>query len=489
MVFLIGISGGILAGIGLSQGGVIFVFLSLALLWEAKTNPLAGSLWGFVALLISHRWLLALHPLNWLGISENLSFPIALLIWSGCGLLGAFLVGFWCLIGKLPFFVKGSEISKRHQFLAAFSLSLIWGLAEVLLAKGPLFWFGLGGSLLPDDRWLAGLARWIGAGGLASLQLLIGWWLWKMFLALKKGLPWLRLFAIGCLAISFAHILGWGLLVSYDDFSTAKRVALWQPNIPIRKKFSREQLDNLPIALQSSLDKALEAKADLMVAPEGTLFADQELLKEAPIDLLSGGFRWVENKQRSSVLVFNQGDISHINAIDKYRLVPLGEWMPSFPGFSFKGLSFVGNLEPGEASRLLKWEGSPLAVAICYEITDGSAIAKATLNGAKWILSISNLDPYPIALQRQFLALAQLRSIESGRELISVGNTGPSSLVLRSGKVQQVLNPFQEGVGITEVHFSRKISGYVRWGEMPLIISLCFSLFVVFVKNKNLIRD
>ncbi|MFS6828334.1 hypothetical protein [Cyanobium sp. ATX-6F1] len=36
--------------------------------------------------------------------------------------------------------------------------ALLWGLAETLLAKGPLFWMGLGGAALPGDPALAGLA-------------------------------------------------------------------------------------------------------------------------------------------------------------------------------------------------------------------------------------------------------------------------------------------------------------------------------------------
>ena len=54
-------------------------------------------------------------------------------------------------------------------------LALIWGLTEVGLARGPLFWLGVGGSLLPLDPALAGLSRWIGSGGLAALMIIFGW--------------------------------------------------------------------------------------------------------------------------------------------------------------------------------------------------------------------------------------------------------------------------------------------------------------------------
>ena len=83
----------------------------------------------------------------------------------------------------------------------------------------------------------------------------------------------------------------------------------------------------------------------------------------------------------------------------------------------------------------------PAAVAICYEIADGLALARAAADGATWLLAIANLDPYPLQLQKQFLALAQLRAIETGRDLLSVGNTGPTALISANGAVQWLLAP------------------------------------------------
>ena len=55
----------------------------------------------------------------------------------------------------------------------------LWGLVEVGLARGPLFWIGLGSAPLPGDRSLAGLAALGGAGLVAALQLAIGWCGWR----------------------------------------------------------------------------------------------------------------------------------------------------------------------------------------------------------------------------------------------------------------------------------------------------------------------
>ena len=107
-------------------------------------------------------------------------------------------------------------------------------------------------------------------------------------------------------------------------------------------------------------------------------------------------------------------------------------------------------------------------MAICYELSDGAAIARAVGHGAEWLLAIANLDPYPLLLQRQFLALAQLRSIETNRPLLSVANTGPTAAVSATANVEQLLEPMQPGLAITKLEPLIGMTPYVFWGERPL---------------------
>ncbi len=476
LAWIAGVFGGIFTGIGFSQGGLIFTFLGTALLWSSKEFPIAGFLWGGIVILLSHSWLLFLHPLTWIGVPEAFSLPLTILIWLFCGLFGAVLVGGWSFFGEINFFEKYRKGSLKNQFSYVFVLSIIWGLGEALLAKSPFFWFGLGSAFLPDDRYLAGLARWFGEGGLASLQLLIGWWIWKTLFFVRKRLPWFRLFSWGILLVFASHCFGM-ILLSNDNSSGVNRVAVWQTNIPTREKFSDYRLAILPTSIRDALDNAKKLKADWMVAPEGTI-PNSKLSFPTPIPLLSGGFRWVGKEQRSSLLAFNKGNTHFSKAIDKHRLVPLGEWIPSFDWLNFNGLSFVGGIHPGNSSRLLSWqEGAPVSVAICYEISDGNALSRANLEGAQWILAIANLDPYPIALQRQYLALAQLRSIESARDLISVANTGPTAIISSNGNIESLIPAFNEGVSAVDIHLSTKSSIYSRFGELPLILALIISFW------------
>ncbi len=469
--------GGLIAGFAVGQLGIVFIAPALALLWDVSCFPWATGLWGGVAVLVSHRWLLSLHPLTWIGVPSFLSFPIAFLILIFCSLMAFVLVGFWGWLGQTISKTLNFEGVIRGNISFALFMSSLWGLSEVLLARLPFFWIGLGGSLLPGDLPLAGLARLFGSGGLAVVQLLIGWWIWRIFVFWKYGFSLKRLVSLGLFCLFVSHGIGWGLLHSELEASSNSSIALWQSSIPTRVKFSYGQKLLTSKSLQKALDNAEALKADFLVAPEGTLVAGQNLLAPSPLKALVGGFRWVRGEQRSSLLFFQEGNLNPELAIDKNRLVPLGEWLPALPGGSFNGLSAVGGLQSGEASRLLKWDGPSIAVAICYEIANGTALAKAVSNGAKWILTVANLDPYPKLLQNQFLVLAQLRAIETSRDLISVANTGPSSKISANGEEYKVLEPFSSGIGLAGLNTYLSITPYVFWREFPLFILLFTSLF------------
>ena len=125
-------------------------------------------------------------------------------------------------------------------------------------------------------------------------------------------------------------------------------------------------------------------------------------------------------------------------------------------------------MEAGASSRYSGTEFGPVGVAICYELSNGRALAAATAAGAEWLLTIANLDPYPEQLQRQFLALAQLRAIESGRDLLSVGNTGPTALVRADGVVQRLLPSGDEGVASADLYRRTRKPPYVQlMGQVP----------------------
>ena len=183
--------------------------------------------------------------------------------------------------------------------------------------------------------------------------------------------------------------------------------------------------------------------------------------------------------QRSSLLLVDPDQQRGRALLDKHRLVPLGESLPPLPAVLAGGLSADGGLHPGDASRLMRGFFPPGAAAICYEISDGRALAAAVRSGGQWLLSIANLDPYPVQLQTQFLALARLRAIETGRDLMSVANTGPTAVVHADGQVDRLLPAGRAGVERGDLQLRSALTLYTSVGEMPLLGLLVLSLIGV----------
>ena len=126
-----------------------------------------------------------------------------------------------------------------------------------------LFWIGVGGSVLPLDRPLAGLARWLGSGGLALLQLLWGWGLWQISRRGWQGWPlWLT-------SVVLTHALG-ALLLTPPAAIGELRLAAWQPAVPTREKFTPERQQRLRSQLLGALQLADALGGQALVAPEGT---------------------------------------------------------------------------------------------------------------------------------------------------------------------------------------------------------------------------
>jgi apolipoprotein N-acyltransferase len=455
--------GGLLAGLALPPWGCPpLLWLALLPLWALGPRPAA--LWGAVAVLLSHRWLLWLHPLDWVGVPPGLSLPLCVVLWLTLGAVGAALVSAWRLVVQL----WGVDRWSTALFAAA-----IWGVGEVWLAEGPLFWIGLGSAALPGDPALAGLAQWIGAGGLAAVQLLLAWWLWRVCSAgwAGRGLFW-RSAAAWLLMVVVLHVWGWGLLQAVplaDRGSRPTRLLVLQPAIPTREKFSWMQQRALQRRLAVAQRQAQDLGAAVLLLPEGALALGQQLPEPAPVEVLSGGFRESGAELRSALLRFAPGAVDAAAAIDKHRLVPLGEWIPGSAWLSWAGLSAVGGVSAGDASRLLDRPNGAIGVAICYEIADGAGLATAAREGAGWLLASANLDPYPAQLQRQFAALAQLRAIETGRWVVSAANTGPSLAVDPRGHVRHRLDGEGPDTLLVEVQSKTGLTGYSRVGEWPLL--------------------
>ena len=341
------VAGGIIGGLSISSNlWIIFMPISLSILWSGFDRRYSNFLWGFSLILISHYWLLYLHPLTWLGFSWISSILISNIILIFCSLLGGFFVLLWGLAGN-KIISKNDIFSKKYTFvfMRVTLVALLWALGEVFISQTSFLWIGIGESLIPGDLYLAGLARLIGSPGVCFIIILLGFWIFFVYERWKRNLNINKVFLFGFLIIFCLHLLG-GYLIHPNNFrNSLYPIAIWQTNIPTREKLIlNNQKTNDQILLQQ--DKALSKSAQLLVVPEGTLKTNFHFQDPSKINTLIGGFRIEKDSIRNSLLAFKEGDKFYSNFLDKYRLVPLGERIPKI-FHKFLNLSSLGGIEPG----------------------------------------------------------------------------------------------------------------------------------------------
>ena len=479
------VAGGIIGGLSISSNlWIIFMPISLSILWSGFDRRYSNFLWGFSLILISHYWLLYLHPLTWLGFSWISSILISNIILIFCSLLGGFFVLLWGLAGN-KIISKNDIFSKKYTFvfMRVTLVALLWALGEVFISQTSFLWIGIGESLIPGDLYLAGLARLIGSPGVCFIIILLGFWIFFVYERWKRNLNINKVFLFGFLIIFCLHLLG-GYLIHPNNFrNSLYPIAIWQTNIPTREKLIlNNQKTNDQILLQQ--DKALSKSAQLLVVPEGTLKTNFHFQDPSKINTLIGGFRIEKDSIRNSLLAFKEGDKFYSNFLDKYRLVPLGERIPKI-FHKFLNLSSLGGIEPGNQKRYFEWENSPpFAAIICYEITDGLKIKNAVQDGSKFILAIANLDPYPSKIFNQYLSLVRMRSIENNIDTVIASNTGPSGLIRNDGRIGKLMDSNKEDHQVVYTQLLNKKTFYTHYGIWPLIITFIFlSIYIYFFQD------
>ena len=482
------ILGGSIGGLGVANNlWIILMPFALFIMWFGVGNKYSNFFWGFSFVFVSHFWLFHLHPLTWLGFPWILSILIPITILIICSMIGGSFVLSWSwitgkFISKKDFFSRQPPITCWIRIIL---MSLIWAFGELILTQTSLFWIGVGESLIPGDLFLAGLARWFGTAGICSLQILLGFWIFLIFERWRRKLEFRKLLIVGIIVLISLHTIG-ALILIPKKYSANYSVAIWQTNIPTRKKLSISDKEIIN-RLNREQKKALSQNADLLIAPEGTLRENSILKNDSEINSLIGGFRKDKNVLKSSLLAFQKGDKLPSAFIDKTRIVPLGEKVPRF--LNSMGLSSIGGIDSGSKSRLFEWvKTPPFAVAICYEITDGLKIKNAIQNGGELILSIANLDPYPPILFKQFLSLARMRSIENKRDIIIASNTGPSGLIKNDGSIHKLFNYHDEQTKTLETTLLNEPTFYNKYGNKPLFV-IFILLFSYVILNKKLTNN
>ena len=421
---------------------------------------------------------------SWVYVSihgyGNASVPLALL------LTGLF-VAFMALVFSLPFYIYGRWFS-RHPLGLLSAFPALWLLGEWLrswlLTGFPWLYLGYGHL----DTWLAGWAPVVGVMGLSLILCLtaglIAYWLQFLFCRRQERQDRRPS------RISLLLLLLWplGLALKPVDWTHPQgsplSLGMVQPNIPQELKwdpaFVQPTLDRL-----KSLSEALWDK-DLIIWPEAAIpqvyHQMQPFMEELEVqarasqtglisgiiyDDLSAGQGWVYHNT-----LVGLGDAQGL--YHKQRLVPFGEYMPL--EVWLRGLIDFFDLPtsiitPGPAQQTgLQLGELNIAPFICYEIVYPDQVARDA-RGSQLLLTVSNDAWFADSIgPLQHLQMAQMRALETGRDLARGTNNGVSALVDHKGRIKARGAQFVEETLSGELQPRTGLTPFMRWGTWPVLI-------------------
>ncbi len=494
--------------------------------------------WAWVYNGVTLRWIFGLHPLTWLGVPEGPSRAIALLCWIAVTVWGSLLpllwmgamgwlqsrihqpwaliaagTGLWCAIdwgmSCSPLYWNPIALSQSPGNPMILHLGRwggpLWITAVLVAVNGLLACFLGGPRRLPLGR--RSQRERLGPESRDSTR--SGW----LALALLLGVHGLGAVLMG----GAAPVLGQPGALTAETAQESLRLGIIQGNVPTRIKLT-------PKGQAASIDRYLNgygalalAGVDAVLMPEGALpfvleeaiavtedlndvFAQVRQTRPRPPVAWVGAFGFQEGHYTQSLFGFDpapqrevdtqtQGqtgtpidrpiDLAITPRYDKVKLVPLGEYIPlaSTLGAVLERLSpLPQGMRPGDFGQRFQTPWGLAAVEICYEPAFSAVVRRQVAQGARFILSSSNLDPYSEVLMAQSEAHDVMRAIETDRWIARATNTGYSGFITPHGQVIG-RSPAHEQVRLVQsIGLRQSTTPYVRWGgwtSLPLFMLPC----------------
>lgn len=357
---------------------------------------------------------------------------------------------FMALLFCIPFYIYGKWFN-LHRFALTLAFPACWMLGEWirtwLLTGFP--WLFLGYAHL--DTWLAG---WAPVAGVISISFflamtsgVIAEWIWR-YKSERNDIP---------LIVTSVAVMGfWAIGAGLKSVTWAEReetpisVAMVQPNVDQSIKLSFDP-ESTTATLNQLRDLSQELWTnDWVIWPEAAIptsltFHDalpflEEINKQAAVHesaLFTGVIYEDRDKRRyyNSIVGLGNG----YGFYHKRRLVPFGEYVPlenhlrGLIEFFNLPTSFI-HLGPQDQHGLIA-NGVRITPAVCYEIVYPDLIANSARE-TQVLLNVSNLGWFLDSIQsKQFMQMAQMRALETGRYLVYSTNNGPSAIIDNKGRI------------------------------------------------------
>lgn len=467
------------------------LFALAPLLWYARRNEAKKSarVWFFSGLFF---WV---ATLSWMPaiVKNGGPWPLVVLGW---GVLAAYCALYFAAFGYLSAaiwsWVKGRSYGYRIVSILLVE-PILWCGLELIRSRfgGGFAWNQLG--MIPIANGFGSLAAFGGVYLCSAVVILINGTIasivermWKPDLTLPK--------AARPLETLLPFLLIWGMYqlpVTLPEPKEEIKVGLLQRNFPCC--FSEAEKED-PCEVYSGLVSFVShIRPDLLVLSESAMsefgrvnssgavaFADFLRERTGARGIIAGGARFFAKEEFNSVGLYTDNGI---RIYDKVHLVPFGEFIPGDKVFkALQKLAPVGSCTPGKLETL-DFDGHRLGIAICYEDTDSAQIRRLAEMGAELLVFVTNDSWFSQSVEAlQHASAAVARSLETGLEVVRVGNSGVSGTITPDGRASWITDaqgrPLidEKGTMVDKVRYRSSNTLYVLVGDKPLI--LLFSLLI-----------
>ncbi len=334
--------------------------------------------------------------------------------------------------------------------------------------------------------------------GLAPLG---GVWLLSFAFALAAGFLAERRLAAALATVLAAHAAGLASRALAPAAAAPgdppRTAAIIQGSIPQDEKWVLENFERAFAGHLALSREATREPVDLILWPETALPvlieyepAYRERVQSLALDtgavLLVGGMGFEPPRRGAPFEVYNSvfpiaPDGSIGARYDKARLVPFGEYVPLRPLlgplFALAGGLAQIDASPGPGPRVLELPklgpDHALAPLICYEVLYPDLVRRAVRDGARVLANFTNDAWYGrSSAPHQFLAIAALRSAETGRAMLRAANTGVSAFIDADGAIASETAIFEPAALRGRIDLASGQTLYVRLGDWVVWASL-----------------
>ena len=348
-------------------------------------------------------------------------------------------------------------------------------------------------ALVSTPALLGSLPVW-GATGLGWAVLTLGSGLWAV------RIPGGRRISVAVCGLSLALAVVFTLAAPpFIPSGDAVDVGVIQPGTSLEEKWDPDEWQGMEDRVWQITRATAAAGAEVVLWPESALpyRVDSDPVYAAMLTTLARTTETVlvvnsvagsaEQGFTNSAYVVGADGVDPIH-YDKMRLVPFGEYVPSWARTAFTDalVREVGNFTPGARPQLLDI-GLPLGMAVCYEVVFPGLITREVRDGAEILATLTNDGWYGYSwAPKQHFAHVVLRAVETRRWMARAALTGISGFVAPDGRVSQRLDVGDTSYLLANLPSSRSLTPRTRWGDWWAVVCwIATALFVIVGRTRT----